>query len=144
MTRTAVAGETVAAKIRRVLPERLGRRLDTLLESLAFTEPPGGFAAPDAELLLTVADAVRHHRPVSIRYTDRDGRRSDRTLHPYGVVAHAGRWYVTGTDPEIGKDRTFRLDRVTDARALPGSFEAVAGPDPAQHAVRVRHRGVPV
>ncbi|MFD9389483.1 helix-turn-helix transcriptional regulator [Streptomyces sp. NPDC060000] len=131
-TTTATAGETAAAKIRRVLPERLTRRLDTVLESLAFTEPAGEFATPDSEVLLTVADAVRHRRPVSIRYTDRDGRRTGRTLHPYGVVAHAGRWYVTGADPEIGEDRTFRLDRVADARTLPGSFEPVAGPDPAQ------------
>ncbi|MFC4499312.1 MULTISPECIES: helix-turn-helix transcriptional regulator [Streptomyces] len=132
MTTTATASETAAAKIRRVLPERLARRVDTVLESLAFTEPPGEFATPDAGVLLTIADAVRHRRPVSIRYTDRDGRRSARTLHPYGVVAHAGRWYVTGTDPDIREDRTFRLDRITDARALPGSFEAHAGPDPAQ------------
>ncbi|WP_406010905.1 YafY family transcriptional regulator [Streptomyces sp. NBC_00637] len=132
LTTTATASETAAAKIRRVLPERLARRLDTVLESLAFTEAPGEFATPDAGVLLTVADAVRHRRPVSIKYTDRGGRRGDRTLHPYGVVAHAGRWYVTGTDPGIEEERTFRLDRITDARTLPGSFEAPAGPDPAQ------------
>ncbi|MFI6177707.1 helix-turn-helix transcriptional regulator [Nonomuraea sp. NPDC051191] len=126
------ASETAAAKIRRVLPERLARRLDALLESLAFTGPPGGPAAPDAATLLTIADAVRHRRPVSIRYADRAGRRGDRTLHPYGIVSHAGRWYVTGEDPGLGENRTFRLDRVADARALPGSFEAPAGPDPAQ------------
>src|SRR6202011_4024570 len=57
MTTTATAGETAAAKIRRVLPERLARRLDTVLESLAFTEPPGEFATPDAGVLLTIADA---------------------------------------------------------------------------------------
>ncbi|MFE2734504.1 helix-turn-helix transcriptional regulator [Streptomyces sp. NPDC059349] len=126
------ASETAAAKIRRVLPERLARRLDTVLESLAFTASPGPRAIPDAEVLLTVADAVRHRRPLSIRYTDRDGRRSERPLHAYGIVAHSGRWYVTGTDPEIGEDRTFRLDRIAAARTLPGSFEAPAGLDPAQ------------
>ncbi|OQR61573.1 transcriptional regulator [Streptomyces maremycinicus] len=131
-TATATASETAAAKIRRVLPERLARRLDTVLASLAFTHPPGDFAAPDAGVLLTVADAVRHRRPVAVRYTDRDGRRSDRTLHPYGVVAHESRWYVTGRDPGIGEERTLRLDRVTDARTLPGSFEAPDGPDPAE------------
>lgn len=126
------ASETAAAKIRRVLPERLARRLDTVLENLAFTEPPGQAATPDATVLLAIADAVRHRRPVSFRYTDRDGRRSDRTLHPYGIVSHSGRWYVTGADPGIGENRTFRLDRITDARTLPGSFDAPAGPDPAQ------------
>ncbi|MEU8700858.1 YafY family protein [Streptomyces sp. NPDC048680] len=132
MTTADTASETAAAKIRRVLPERVARRLDTVLESLAFTSAPGEFAHPDAEVLLTVADAVRHRRPLTIRYTDRDGRRSERPLHAYGIVAHAGRWYVTGADPAIGEDRTFRLDRITGARTLPGSFEVPAGLDPAQ------------
>ncbi|MER7500805.1 YafY family protein [Nonomuraea pusilla] len=131
-TPAGTAGETAAAKIRRVLPERLARRLDTVLESLAFTAPPGRFDTPETTVLLSIADAVRHHRPVSIRYTAADGRRSERTLHPYGLVAHSGRWYVTGTDPELGEDRTFRLDRIADARTLPGSFEPPAGIDPAQ------------
>ncbi|MET8586335.1 YafY family protein [Streptomyces collinus] len=131
------ASETASAKIRRVLPQHIARRLDTLLEAVDFTDQPGESGTPgtpdtpDAEVLLTIADAVRHRRPVSIRYTDRDGRRSERTLHAYGIVAHAGRWYVTGQDALIGEDRTFRLDRIAEPRALPGSFEAPAGPGPA-------------
>ncbi|MGA4951675.1 helix-turn-helix transcriptional regulator [Streptomyces lydicamycinicus] len=131
-TTERTASETATAKIRRVLPKHLARRLDTLLESLAFTDQPGEFAAPDAAILLTLADAVRHRRPVSLRYTDGNGRHSERTLHAYGIVAHAGRWYVTGTDAGIDEDRTFRLDRLTDARTLPGSFEVPEGPSPAQ------------
>ncbi|MFI5658953.1 helix-turn-helix transcriptional regulator [Streptomyces sp. NPDC051684] len=140
------ASETAAAKIRRVLPTPLARRLDTLLDSLSFTDDPRSLTgrpgerapAPDAGVLLTVADAVRHRRPVSVRYVDGEGRRSERTLHPYGIVAHAGRWYVTGQDAGLGEDRTFRLDRIADARSLPGTFEEPAGSegpdglDPAQ------------
>ncbi len=133
VTTTGTASDTAAAKIRRVLPERLARRLDAVLDSLAFTAPPGDTPAPDTGVLLSIADAVRHHRPISIRYTAGDGRRSERTLHPYGLVAHSGRWYVTGADPGIGEDRTFRLDRIADTRTLPGSFEPPpAGLDPAQ------------
>jgi predicted DNA-binding transcriptional regulator YafY len=132
MTAMGAASETAAAKIRRVLPSRLAHRLDTVLGSLAFTAPPGEFDAPEGAVLLCVADAVRHHRPVSIRYTAAGGRRSERVLHPYGLVAHAGRWYVTGADPGIGEDRTFRLDRIADARTLPGSFEPPDGLDPAE------------
>src|SRR5581483_12046501 len=55
-----------------------------------------------------------------------------RTLHPFGLVNHANRWYVTGADPDLGEERTFRLDRITDARTLPGSFEPPAGPEPAE------------
>lgn len=131
-TATGTASETAAAKIRRVLPERLGRRLDAVLGSLTFTAPPGESTAPEAGVLLAIADAMRHHRPVSIRYTAADGRRSERTLHPYGLVAHSGRWYVTGADPAIGEERTFRLDRVTGTRTLAGVFEPPAGLDPAE------------
>ncbi|MEU0298549.1 WYL domain-containing protein [Streptomyces sp. NPDC006175] len=129
---TGTAGDTATAKIRRVLPERLRLRLDALLGALAFTAPPGEALVPDSGILLPVADAVTHHRPVSIRYTASDGRRSERTLHPHGLVAHSGRWYLTAADLTAGEDRTFRLDRITDVRTLPGSFEPTEGPDPAE------------
>ena len=130
-TAAGTASETAAAKIRRILPERLARKLDAVLAALAFTAAPSEFPVPQAAVLLCVADAVRHHRPVSIRYTAADGRASERTVHPYALVAHSGRWYVTGADPGIGQDRTFRLDRIASARTLPGSFEPPAGLDPA-------------
>ncbi|MFJ3644230.1 helix-turn-helix transcriptional regulator [Streptomyces sp. NPDC090108] len=130
---TVTASETATAKIRRVLPERLRRRLDAVIGSLAFTDPPGNTgAAPDPAVLLPVADAVHHHRPISIRYTAGDGRSSERTLHPYGLVAHSGKWYVTAADLPAGDDRTFRLDRITGVRTLPGSFRPPAGIDPAE------------
>ncbi|MCF3120218.1 YafY family transcriptional regulator [Streptomyces arenae] len=131
-TTERTASETASAKIRRVLPRHIAGRLDTLLDALAFTDQPGDLDTPDAGVLLTLADAVRHRRPVSIRYADRDGHRTERTLHAYGIVAHAGRWYVTGEDAGLGEGRTFRLDRIADARALPGSFEPPVGDDPAQ------------
>jgi predicted DNA-binding transcriptional regulator YafY len=173
-TAAGTASETAAAKIRRVLPGPLGTRLDAVLESVAFTTPPheptepetrgsgarssetAAPAPPETATLLTIADAVRHHRPVAIRYTSADGRKSERVLHPYGLVAHSGRWYVTGADPELGEERTFRLDRIADARVRPGSFDPPPdGFDPAarllegfaaapyQHEVRLRVQGTP-
>ena len=132
LTSAGTASETAAAKIRRVLPKRVAVRLESVLESLAFTDQPGEVEAPNTDVLLTISDAVRHRRPVSVRYTSRDGRRTERALHPYGIVAHSGRWYVTGKDPELDEDRTFRLDRIADARTLPGSFEPPSDLDSAQ------------
>ncbi|CAL9499430.1 helix-turn-helix transcriptional regulator [Streptomyces sp. enrichment culture] len=150
------AGETAAAKVRRVLPERLRHRLDAVLDSLTFTTAPAGTAAPEAAVLLPVADAVRHHRPLAIRYTGGrggSGGSGERTVYPYGLVAHAGRWYVTGRDLSAGAERTFRLDRIDTARVLPGTFAPPPGPGPAErvlttlataphrHEVTVRVRG---
>jgi predicted DNA-binding transcriptional regulator YafY len=129
---TGAASETAAAKIQRVLPTRLGHRLDAVLKSLAFTTPPGEARAPETPVLLTIADAVSHHRPIVIRYEAADGRQSERTLHPYGLVAHNGHWYTTATDAKTGKDRTFRLDRIKEARTLPGEFEPPTNIDPAE------------
>ncbi|MFD8694722.1 helix-turn-helix transcriptional regulator [Kitasatospora purpeofusca] len=132
------AGETAAAKIRRVLPERLRHRLDAVLDALTLTAAPGSraTAVPDSQVLLTVADAVRGHRPLAVRYTAADGRRSERTLYPYGLVAHEGRWYLTGADPAVGEDRTLRLDRIVGVRTLPGAFEPPAAVDPAERLLR--------
>jgi predicted DNA-binding transcriptional regulator YafY len=152
---TDTASETAAAKIRRVLPSRLADRLEAVLQTLAFTAGPGDVPALPTAVLLTVADAVRHHRPISIHYTAGDGRSGVRTLHPYGLVSHSGRWYVTAAEPQIDEERTFRLDRISAARTLPGSFEPRAGlhpPEdllismaraPRRHEVRLRIQGTP-
>src|ERR1700712_766291 len=95
-------------------------RLDALLGEVAFTDPVRETAAPDAGGLLALADAVRHGRAVRMRYVTDDGRRTERTAHPYGLVSHAGRWYLTGLDVERGEERTFRVDRITDPRTSPG------------------------
>ena len=123
----AASVESAAAKIRRVLPKTLGRRLDALLETVDFTAPARAGTTPEVEVLLTLAEAARDRQPVAVGYAGRGGR----TVHPYGIVAHAGRWYVTGADSASGSTRTFRLDRITSATVLPGRFEAPAGFDAA-------------
>ncbi|MCF3961507.1 helix-turn-helix transcriptional regulator, partial [Streptomyces fuscigenes] len=87
-------------------------------------------AAPDARVLLDLAGAVRERHPVRIEYTDREGRRSTRTVHPYGLVAHRDRWYLTGADPAAGGTRVFRVDRIGGAAGEPGKFAVPAGFDP--------------
>lgn len=136
MAETDTAGETAAAKIRRVLPARLAGKLESLLGSISFTDgnvesKRDRQAPPDPAVLLTIADAVRHRRPVAFTYTDRNGSVSDRSVRPYGIVSHSGHWYVTGRDAGIEDERTFRLDRVAGVRTLPGTFELPPG-DPAQ------------
>jgi predicted DNA-binding transcriptional regulator YafY len=130
VTTSATAMESATAKVRRVLPEALGRRLDALLATTDFTTPARPVAAPETAVLLTLAEAARHRQPVDISYTAWNGRRSERTVHPYGIVAHSGRWYVTGPDSSSGEVRNFRLDRIETATVQPGSFEVPDGFDP--------------
>lgn len=133
VTASAMAVESATAKLRRVLPKRLAARLEALLDNADFTAPVRPATHPETEVLLRVADAVRDRRPVEIGYTGREGRSSERVVHPYGIVAHSGKWYVTGADSASGEVRSFRVDRITRAAAREGAFEVPEGFDPAAH-----------
>lgn len=124
-------GGRAIAKLRRVLPEATGRRLDALLETLEWTAPakPPPAAAADASALLLFATAARDRRPVAISYRDRRGHASERTVLPYGIVAHAGRWYLAGQDSATGQVRTFRLDRISHPVLRQGTFAIPDGFD---------------
>jgi predicted DNA-binding transcriptional regulator YafY len=155
VTTSVAATESAAAKVRRVLPEALGRRLDALLETAEFTAPPRSPLTAEAEVLLTVAEAARDRRPLRIAYLAGHGGASERVVQPYGVVAHSGRWYVTGFDSASEQVRTFRVDRITDVAMGAGTFEPPAGFDPVEqvltaiaeapyrHAVSVRIQSTP-
>ena len=153
VTTSVAAAESAAAKLRRVLPAALSRRLDALLQTTAFTAEGRRVATPETKVLLLLAVAARDRRPVHIAYTDRDGRRSERTVQPYGIVAHSGRWYLTGADSASGELRLFRVDRIITATMLAGSFDVPPGFEPAtqvlaalaetpyQHEVSLRVQG---
>ena len=130
---TGVVGavESATSKVRRVLPTALERRLDALLATTEITGPPHPESRPpESEVVLALAEAARDRRPIGIEYLSHDGRHSERTLHPYGIVAHDGRWYVTGEDSSSGEVRTFRVDRIRRPRVLPGEFAVPSGFDP--------------
>lgn len=133
VTTSVAAAESAAAKVQRVLPEALQRRMDALLHTTDFTGRSSPTVELDTTVLLVLAEASRDRRPVALRYTASDGRRSERTVHPYGLVAHSGRWYVTGADSASGETRTFRLDRITAAELQTGDYELPDGFDAAEH-----------
>jgi predicted DNA-binding transcriptional regulator YafY len=130
VTAEGAAAESATAKVRRVLPAVLARRIDSLLSTVDFTAPAREPAPPGADVLLALAEAARRRQPMIIDYTSWAGRSGERRLDPYGLVFHAGRWYVTGQDHARRAVRTFRLDRIASAHAIEGSFEVPTGFDP--------------
>lgn len=150
---SVAAGESAAAKVTRVLPEGLRTRLDALLATIDFTAGGRPAVELDTVVLLLMAEALRDRRPVAVTYESSDGRRSERTLHPYGIVAHAGHWYLTAADSSSGQTRTFRVDRITAAELREGSYVIPGDVDPAaqvlsgiagaprRHAVSLRVHG---
>ncbi|MCB9564763.1 MAG: YafY family transcriptional regulator [Kofleriaceae bacterium] len=98
------------AKLDQILPPRLRRRASALL-SVTVTLP-GGAAAPPVDRLTAIASACRDRQRLTLRYRDRGGRDSARTIEPLRVV-HTGRvWYLVAWDLRRADWRTFRVDRI--------------------------------
>jgi predicted DNA-binding transcriptional regulator YafY len=125
--------EGALTKIHRVLPDPLRRRVEALETALGFTATARSGAPAAGDTVLLLAEAVRRGRRVRISYQAFSGERTRRELSPYGLVVHAGRWYLAAHDHLRDDMRTFRVDRMSrsaivegTARAAPDGFDAVA------------------
>jgi predicted DNA-binding transcriptional regulator YafY len=121
------------AKIHRVLPDALRRRVESLETTLGFTTPATTGAPVAGDTVLLLAEAIRRRRRVRAGYRSFAGEQTQRELSPHGLVVHSGRWYLAAHDHAREDLRTFRIDRmrrvaVTDDSALapPDDFDAVA------------------
>lgn len=65
-----------------------------------------------------VIDASRRRQVVEFTYKDRDRR-----LEPWAVGAWRRHWYVVGGDLDVGAQRTYRIERITDLRMVADTFE---------------------
>lgn len=123
VTTSVAAAESAAAKVARVLPRALQRRLDALLQSTDFTvrSRPGSRAGHDSPVAVRRGCAGPQAGRDELHLRGRTAQPAHGA--PYGIVAHSGRWYVTGADSASHQNRTFRLDRVLTAelRARAGS-----------------------
>jgi predicted DNA-binding transcriptional regulator YafY len=124
--------EGALAKVHRVLPDSLRRRVEALETTLGFTTPATAGAPVAGESVLLLAEAIRRRRRVRVVYRSYAGEETRRELSPHGLVVHSGRWYLAAHDHMREALRTFRVDRmrrtvVTDVPALspPADFDAV-------------------
>jgi predicted DNA-binding transcriptional regulator YafY len=108
-------------KIHRVLPDLLRRRVEALETTLGFTAAERSGAPVGGDTVLLLADAVRRGRRVRTAYRAYSGERTRRELSPYGLVVHAGRWYLAAHDHLREDLRTFRIDRMRSIRIVDGA-----------------------
>lgn len=101
-------------KLVRALPEPFREQAEAAATSVVVD--PRHWGAGRAELrpprfLDDLQEAVVRGIRVRLGYVDRTGAKTERTVHPLGIVAKGTSWYlVAGT--EAGQ-RTFRIDRVS-------------------------------
>jgi predicted DNA-binding transcriptional regulator YafY len=132
LTASAESIETALAKIHRVLPDGLRRRVEALEAALDFTRSAPAGAPVTGETVLLLAEAIRGRRRVRTGYRAFSGEETRRELSPHGLVVHSGRWYLAAFDHLRDDLRTFRVDRMHRLRLArepavppPEGFDAV-------------------
>jgi proteasome accessory factor C len=107
------------ASAREKIVDALGE--DPAQEGLRITNAAGD----DSAIARVVSAAIAEHRVLEIDYykEDEDEVTEGRRIEPY--LLHNGNkgWYIHSWDPAKGDTRTFRLDRIREARITGESFE---------------------
>ncbi len=118
----------------------IGQSIDEITEKLlgsagrvakARAESPSPVAFRLAEIRLdeagekafsVFAAAERTSRSVRFIYSDKDGKKSERTADPYGFIVSSGRIYCVAYDHARRDKRVFAVDNVTEPELLPRTF----------------------
>jgi predicted DNA-binding transcriptional regulator YafY len=130
----AVAG--AQAKLERVLPQALRRRLRAIDETVALDFSRRHVAPVDNAALVTLSAAAQARQRVHLRYRSYEDQYTSRNFDPYGLAWRGGRWYAVGHCHLRRDVRSFRVDRVIEVRALPASFGRPENFDALAHLVR--------
>jgi proteasome accessory factor C len=101
----------------------LGRENAGAAQDLATTTVVASMASPGeaavAAHLRELVSAARSRQRVAIDYVSASRHQYERRpIDPYGIVHHAGEWYVVGFCHRRGDVRTFRIDRIASLERL--------------------------
>jgi proteasome accessory factor C len=99
---------------------RDAREAETLATSTVVAEPDAVVASHLRQLVA----AARRRERVTIDYAAISRAQAEqRPVDPYGIVHHAGEWYVVGHCHKRGDVRTFRIDRIAALQPTGERFE---------------------
>src|SRR3954471_13429413 len=93
------------AKLEQVLPDRLRRRVRALGDATTTFAPDG--PRIDADVLATIAAAIRDGERLRFAYRAKDDAQSRRHVEPAAVVHTGYRWYLAAWDLDREDWRTF-------------------------------------
>lgn len=115
------ASSSALAKLERVMPEKLQRRISAVSETVTL-DIARAMARGDADVLATLSTAAQNQQRVHLGYRTAHEVSTARDVDPYGLAYLGGRWYTVGYCHLRKDTRAFRLDRIQDVRLLPASF----------------------
>lgn len=129
----APAIDNVQSKLERVMPNNLRQRARVVSATTKLMLPRPTTPLLDDRLLLTLTRAVQDQQRIGFAYTAQDKDATQREADPYGLLFQFGRWYMIGYCHLRQAMRSFRLDRIENARLLSDHFQRPNGFDPADH-----------
>ncbi len=122
------------AKIESLMPERVRRRTSAITSSVS-THRWHDLRAEQVDIatVSTVTATCRDDEELRFSYVSKSGDATERLVEPHRLVAVDRRWYLLAWDVRRSDWRTFRLDRMSEARAAGVRFVArdIPGGDPA-------------
>jgi proteasome accessory factor C len=118
-----LVGPQVAAGAGTTL-DAVRRKVEAAFGRFALRETPAPTAQRDEEGILSILnDCIRNRRLIEMEYLSRTGDDvKTRTIEPYLLRGVGSDWYVESYDVSADGERTFRVDRIRSARALPTTF----------------------
>jgi predicted DNA-binding transcriptional regulator YafY len=127
------------AKLDHVLPDRLRRRVGAVHATVvpmrpAVTDGP----VVEAATLAHLSQACLDGEEVRFEYQRRDGVEGRRLVEPHQLVSTGRRWYLVAWDMRRDDWRTFRVDRLSEARLAGRRFtrRQIPGGDAAAFVAR--------
>jgi predicted DNA-binding transcriptional regulator YafY len=120
------------AKLERVMPAELRRRMHATNETVAL-DLPRRTAQASSGILATLTTAAQSRRRVHLSYRSALAAASEREFDPYGVAYRSGWWYVVGHCHLRKGLRSFRVDRIRSVRATDARFDRPADFDALGH-----------
>lgn len=122
---------TALGKIVRVLPASSAAPVEAM-RHVSAQNPGDAAASPDPQLTAVVAQACESRRRLRIRYRTRSAADREMMADPWAVVVRHGRWYLLCWSHTADARRVLRLDRMTRAETVEGSYAVPADLDPVR------------
>jgi proteasome accessory factor BC len=112
--------------------DRVRKKLEETFGQFELTQTPQPRAGEaEADLVATLTEGIRERRLVEIEY-QKEGEQtwSKRIVEPYSLERELPNWRVHTWDRTRDAERSFRLDRMRNARLTDETFEPRAGFEP--------------
>lgn len=124
--------DSVEAKLERVMPDKLKRRVRSIRKTTRLMLPPSD-TMQDERALITLTRAIQAEQQVAFAYRSAEQTPTEREVDPYGLTFWHGHWYLSGFCHLRQALRSFRLDRMCKVQAQAVQFQRPENFDAAEH-----------